>query len=140
MNKRKKKFKISTKVLAIYLAHTAPDPPNWFVSEFCQKPEIPVPIEEKFGIDSGHKDAEFLMFFCDDDFSWKRFDHKSQEMIDISSDIPKDYKKEVELYQKYIHDQFEKLLKWENDYAEHCFFQWKAYYAKKLMIQQNLKP
>lgn len=140
MNKRKKKFKISNKVLAIYLSNTAPAPPNWFVIEFCSRPEIPVPIEEKFGIDSGHEDAEFLTFFCDNDFSWRRFENKSQKMIDISSEIPKDYKTKVELYQKYINDQFEKLLKWESDYEEHRFFQWKAYYAKKLMMQQNLQP
>ncbi|WP_316742794.1 hypothetical protein [Pedobacter antarcticus] len=124
--------------LLSFLANSAPDIPPWFEVDIRPKPIIPEPLDEVYGLQSKHTYCSYFRYFCEAEFSWKKYDPFTLDMEDISDSIPPEYKASVEQHQHHINAQNDLLVQWEREYEELRFFRWKVHYAKELLKQLSL--
>lgn len=122
------------KVLS-FLAHNAPVVPDWFDVKMRQKPVVPEPLNEVYGLPSRHEYSSYFRYFCESDFSWQKYDPFTLSMLDMSRSIPPEYKTNVELHQLAINEQSELLAIWEKEHNELLFFSWRIYYARELLTR-----
>ncbi|SDM16919.1 hypothetical protein [Pedobacter antarcticus] len=117
------------------LANSAPDIPPWFKVDIRPKPIVPEPLDEVYGLQSKHIYCSYFRYFCEAEFSWKKYDSFTLDMEDISDSIPPEYKASVEQHPQKINAQNDLLVQWELEYEELRFFSWRVYYAKELLKQ-----
>lgn len=124
--------------LLSYLANSAPDIPTWFEVAIRPKPIVPEPLDEVYGLQSKHIHCSYFRYFCEAEFSWKKYDPVTLDMEDISDSVPQEYKVSVEQHQNQINAQNDLLVQWELEYEELRFFSWRVHYAKELLKQLSV--
>lgn len=122
-----------------FAAHAPTKVPKWFKPVVSKKPELPLKTREVYSTKGStgngvHPNAPlFDKFFDDEEGKFISLEDDSEADKQLYASLTKSYKNEVEKHWKERNNAVDKLIKWEAAYKVAVYFQWRIFYAKKMI-------